>query len=188
MSVMTRFTYPHTISNGFGERLTFVRRVPTERGDRLEGYNVVAPGSGPPMHVHHYQDEGFTVRHGRIGFQVLGEAPQFAGPGDSVTFKAGEAHRFWNAGQDDLVCDAWLEPADNIEYFLREIFDATRRGGGKRPVLLDAAYLMRRYRSEYAMLVIPQLVQKLLFPLLVAIGSLTGRYARYADAPEPVVR
>ena len=55
--IMQRFTYPHTIDNGAGERLTFLRRVPTDRGERLEVENVVGPGAGPPMHVHHYQEE-----------------------------------------------------------------------------------------------------------------------------------
>ena len=41
---MRRYTYPHTIDNGAGERLTFLRRVPGVAGDRLEVENVVAPG------------------------------------------------------------------------------------------------------------------------------------------------
>jgi hypothetical protein len=45
-----------------------------------------------------------------------------------------------------------------------------------------------RYRSEFALLAIPAAVQRLLFPLLVAVGRLTGRHRRYADAPEPVRR
>ncbi|MGZ8379900.1 MAG: cupin domain-containing protein, partial [Gemmatirosa sp.] len=69
---MSRYTYPHTIDNGAGERLTFLRRVPGVRGDRLEGENVVAPGAGPPMHVHYWQEEALTVQRGRIGYQRLG--------------------------------------------------------------------------------------------------------------------
>ena len=38
------------------------------------------------MHVHYCQDEALTVRTGRIGYQRLGEAPQFAGPGETVVF------------------------------------------------------------------------------------------------------
>ena len=95
---MSRYTYPHTIDNGAGERLTFLRRVPGSAGDRLEVENVVKPGAGPPMHVHYYQEEALTVQQGRIGYQRPGEPPQFAGPGESVAFKAGEPHRFWNAG------------------------------------------------------------------------------------------
>ena len=87
-----------------------------------------------------------------------------------------------------LRCASWVEPADNFEYFINAIFDSAKRSGGPAPHPLDAAFLTRRFRSEYAMLVIPTAVQRLLFPLLVAVGTLLGRYARYADAPEPVRR
>ena len=53
---MGRYTYPHIIENGAGERLTFLRRVTGATGDRLEGENVVEPGAGPIMHVHYHQE------------------------------------------------------------------------------------------------------------------------------------
>ena len=54
--------------------------------------------------------------------------------------------------------------------------------------MFEAAYLIRRYRSEFVMLEIPALVQRLVFPILVTIGTLLGKYRRYADAPEPIRR
>ena len=99
-----RFAYPHTIDDGAGERLTFLRRVPGARGDRLEVENVVAPGAGPPMHVHHHQEEALTVVEGRMGYERPGGPPRFAGPGETVAFAAGDAHRFWNAGDGPLRC------------------------------------------------------------------------------------
>jgi uncharacterized cupin superfamily protein len=185
---MPRYTYPHTIDNGAGERLTFLRRVPGRAGDRLEVENVVAPGVGPVMHVHHHQTEALTVQEGRIGYQRPGGPECFAGPGESVTFLPGDAHRFWNAGHGELRCTGYIEPADSVEYFLGAIFASQRATGGMRPHPLDAAFLARRYRSEFAMVEIPALVQRVVFPALVAVGTILGRYARYADAPEPVRR
>ena len=185
---MSTHTYPHTIENGAGERLTFFRRVPGPNGDRLEGDNVVAPGAGPPMHVHHLQEEALTVLEGQLGYERPGQPARFAGPGETVVFRAGEAHRFWNAGEEVLRCAAWIEPADNVEYFLGAIFESQKRSGGSRPNLLDAAFLTRRYRSEFGMVEIPAPVQRFVFPVLVAIGKLLGRYGKYADAPEPVRR
>jgi hypothetical protein len=49
--------YPHTIENGAGERLTFIRRV----GDRLDVVNVVTAGSRPPSAM------SFSPRGGRTG-------------------------------------------------------------------------------------------------------------------------
>lgn len=185
---MPRYPYPHTIDNGAGERLTFVRRIPAAAGDRLEVTNVVQPGAGPPMHVHHRQEEALTVQAGRLAYQRAGEAPRYAGPGETVTFAPGEVHRFWNAGNGELRCIGYVEPADNLEYFLTELYASVRRRGGGRPDPFDAAFLARRYRSEFALAEVPALVQRLAFPVQVAVGRLLGRYRRYADAPAPVRR
>jgi quercetin dioxygenase-like cupin family protein len=165
-----------------------MRRVPGVLGERLEGDTRVAPGAGPPMHVHHHQEEAFTVKAGRIGYQVQGGPEQFAEAGETVVFKAGVAHRFWNAGTTELWCAASVDPADNVEYLLTELFAAMQRNGGTKPSLFDAAFLVWRYRSEYAMSTIPMPVQMVLFPILVAVGTLLGKYGKYRDAPEPVIR
>ena len=185
---MTNYDYPHTIDNGGGERLTFLRRVDGSRGDRLEVENLVKPGAGPPMHVHHYQEEALTVQQGRLGYERPGESPQFAGPGETVVFNPGAAHRFWNAGEEDLRGTGYIEPADNVEYFLAAIFESQRQNGGKRPAAFDAAFLVHRYRSEFDMTEIPAPVKRFVFPVQIAVGRLLGRYKKYVDAPEPVRR
>ncbi len=185
---MSRFSYPHTINNGAGEQLTFLCPVPGARGDRLLVENVVKAGSGPPMHVHHFQDESLTVTKGRIGYERRGEAPKFAGPGETVFFAAGDVHRFWNAGPDDLECTGFVEPADNLECFLTELYASTRRAGGSQPNPFDAAFLAWRYRSEFDLAVVPAIVQRVVLPVQIALGRLLGRYDRYADAPEPIRR
>ena len=187
-SPTNRYTYPHTIDNGAGERLTFLRRVPGTLGDRLEVENVVKPKAGPPMHIHHYQAEALTVTSGRIGYQRPGQPAQYAGAGATVSFSPGEAHKFWNAGDDDLLCTGYVEPADNLEYMLGAIYASTKRTGKGAPDPFDAAFLMRRYRSEFSMVEIPVAVQRFVFPLQVFIGRLLGKYRKYADAPEPVRR
>ena len=120
------FTYPHTIENGHGEKLTFLQRVQTPGGEVLEVENVVAPNVGPPMHVHYHQEEALTVVKGKIGYQRKGEPEQFAGVGETVVFKPGEMHRFWNAGEEDLHCKGYIKPPDSIEYFLRGIYNAQK--------------------------------------------------------------
>jgi quercetin dioxygenase-like cupin family protein len=185
---MPRYSYPHTIENGAGERITFLRHTRGAGGDRLEIENVVGPRSGPPMHSHHFQEESLTVQQGRIGYQRPGEPAHFGEPGATVTFRPGEAHKFWNAGDGELRCTGYVEPPDNIEYFLTELYESTRRNGGRGPDKFDAAFLMTRYRSEFSMLEIPAAVQRLFFPVLVAVGRLLGKYRKYGDAPAPVRR
>jgi quercetin dioxygenase-like cupin family protein len=180
--------YPYTIENGGGEQLTFVALRRDDRGEYLEGHSVVAPGAGPPMHVHHLQEESLTVERGTMGYQRPGQDEQIAGPGETVTFPPGDAHRFWNAGDDELVCTGTIRPPDNAEYYLTEVYASMRRNGGTRPGLFDAAYLSRRYRSEFETLAIPRQVQRLLFPVIAAAGRLLGLHRRFAGAPEPVRR
>jgi hypothetical protein len=74
--------YPYTIANGHGEQLIFTGVTHEPDGDRLEADGVAEPGAGPPMHVHYLQEEAARVVTGRMGYQVLGQEPKFAGPGE----------------------------------------------------------------------------------------------------------
>jgi hypothetical protein len=138
------------------------------------------------MHVHFKQDEGLTVVKGKIGVQTMGGKEEFYGEGHSITFKAGQPHRFWNAGIEPMVCKGWVKPAHNVEYFLTEIYKSTKENGGKQPSQFDGAYLLTKYKSEFDMFEIPVFVKKVIFPITLFIGKLTGRYGKFKDAPEAV--
>ncbi len=179
-----KYQYPHTIDNGHGEKITFLRLVSDPAGDYLELENVVAPNAGPPMHVHFQQDEALTVVQGKIATQVFGEAAQFFGPGESVVFKAGVPHKFWNPGSEPLICTGWIKPAHNIEYFLTEIYRSTTANNG-RPGAFDSAWLLRRYGSEFDILDVPAFVKKVIFPVALFFGVLTGKSKKFTNAPIP---
>jgi quercetin dioxygenase-like cupin family protein len=181
-----QFSYPHTIDNGHGESLTFLSLIKDADGERLEVENRVKPGAGPPMHVHHLQDESLTVVQGRLAAQLPGEAPTFHGPGETILFKRGVPHRFWNAGEDDLICRGWISPPHNIVYFLTEIFASVKNSGSKRPSLFEGAYLQMRYKSEFDMVEIPTIVKTLVFPVVILFGKLTGKDKRFKDAPHAI--
>jgi mannose-6-phosphate isomerase-like protein (cupin superfamily) len=180
------YNYPHTIDNGAGEQITFVKFISNDTGGELEIENEVRPGGGPPMHVHHLQDESLTVIQGKIGVHIGGEKPTFHGPGETVTFGKGQAHRFWNAGEDVLVCRGWARPAHNMEYFLTEIFNSTKRKGGKEPAAFDGAYLLSKYKTEFDLLDIPVFVKKVIFPVVLKLGKLTGQHRKFDGAPDAV--
>ena len=183
MNTVPAQSYPRTIDDGGGSRMTFVRR--TE--DALELTSTVAPGAGPPMHVHHLQEESVTVREGRLAYTVKGEQERLAGPGETVTFPAGVEHTFRNAGDADLVVDGFVSPPLNFEWFLSRVYESTAAAGGDRPRAFDSAYLMRRYASEFAITDIPAPVQRLVFPVVATVGKLLRLDRRFAGAPEPVV-
>ena len=178
--------YPIVIESGTGEQFTFLRRYVENDVEYLEAVNMVNPGSGPPMHVHHLQDESITVIEGLLAGLVLGEEVKYYHPGETVFFARGVAHKFWNAGETMLKCKGFISPVYNFEYFLTEIYRSTREGGQGRPQTFDAAFLLNRYKSEFDMFDIPWFVKKIIFPLTRFTGSLKGLHKRYANAPQPV--
>jgi quercetin dioxygenase-like cupin family protein len=182
---MKTYQLPYTIHNGHGEQLTFERITFRDGKEILEVSNRVQPQAGPPMHVHWKQDECLIVEQGRIGYQLKGGPEVFAEAGSTVLFKAGEAHRFWNAGKDELICSGWISPANNIIYFLDKIYETTRENGG-RPGNFEGAYLLAKYKSEFDMLDIPGFVKSVIFPITVFMGKMSGKHKRYADAPPAV--
>ena len=59
---------------------------------------VTPPGGGPPLHVHHREDEIFLVVEGRISYCVNGEWTEVAS-GGVVYLPRGTEHGFRNIGE-----------------------------------------------------------------------------------------
>jgi quercetin dioxygenase-like cupin family protein len=175
--------YPFTITNGSGEQLTFTGVTRGADGERAEVEGVAQPGAGPPMHVHYLQDEAACVVTGRLGYQVLGHEPQFAGPGESIVWPAGTPHKWWNAGDTELRMTGWCQPPGNVEFYLDAIFASMRENGGERPGLFDTAFLLTRYGHEFGMIAIPAFVRRAVLPVLYLVGRALGKYAKYRNAP-----
>ena len=175
--------YPRTIDSGGGQRMTILGRRRDGPREWMDVVSEVQPGAGPPMHVHPTQDESLIVLDGKIAYVVAGREPQFAGPGETVTFPRGVAHRFWNAGDDVLRCEGNISPPLGFEYFMTALYSSTAEHGGKRPGLFDLAFLLHHFESENAMVGLPAPLRKGVLPVLRTIGKLTGRYEKYRDAP-----
>ena len=183
-----KITYPHTIENCVGEKIIFKEVVHEPDGDKVIVENFVKPGCGPVMHTHLLQDECLKVVKGKIGYQVLGGREQFAGECETVLFKRGTPHRFWNAGDTELSCLGWVKPANTIVFFLSALYDAQNKSGTGQPEQFDGAYLMVRYVKEYDLPGIPSFVKKVILPMTYQVGKLLGKYKKFEDAPEPVVK
>lgn len=59
------------------------------------------PNGGPPLHVHHSDDEAWHVLEGTLSFRFADRAVE-AGPGATVFAPAGVAHTFANPGPGDV--------------------------------------------------------------------------------------
>jgi quercetin dioxygenase-like cupin family protein len=181
-----KISYPHTIENGIGEQIIFREVVQEPDGDRVLLENFIQPGHGPVMHTHFKQEEMLEVISGKLGYQLLGQEPKYAGPGESVLFKRGIAHRFWNAGDGVLNCKGWIKPVHSIVFFLTALYAAQNKSGKSEPESFDGAWLMTRYASEYDLPGIPVVVKKCIMPLTCLIGKLFGKYEKFSDAPPPL--
>jgi quercetin dioxygenase-like cupin family protein len=183
---MHQYTFPHTITNKSGESLTFVGIVRQDGKEVMLVENSVAPGCGPPMHVHFKQAESLTVTEGELTYQIAGQPPVVCRVGQTVLFHSGVPHKFWNSGSTPLRCTGWVSPANRLDFFLTEMYRSMDEGDGKRPELFSSAYLTWRYRSEYGMLELPAFVRHIILPFTYFIGVLTGKYTRFKEAPEPI--
>lgn len=81
----------------------------------------VPEGSGPPLHIHHAEDELFCVLTGRILLQA-GDARAEAGPGWTVTILRGTPHAF--RGLEPSTAMVTLTPGAGAQFFL----DVEREG------------------------------------------------------------
>ena len=181
-----KYDLPYTIENGLGEKIIFKEIIHEPDGDKLIIQGFCHPGGGPAMHIHFKQDECFTVRKGKVGYQCLDGEEKFAAEGETLLFKRGTAHRFWNAGNDELQMDAWVKPADNLIFFLSTLYEAQRISGKGQPERFYAAYLLTRYKKEYDMVGLPAFVKNVLLPVTYTFGKLFGKYKKFKEAPHPV--
>jgi mannose-6-phosphate isomerase-like protein (cupin superfamily) len=74
---------------------------------------------GAPLHTHAHEDEYSYVLSGRLGAQ-LGDEVVEAGPGELVVKPRGQAHTFWNAGDDEVRFLELISPA-GFEGYFREV-------------------------------------------------------------------
>lgn len=180
------YTFPIVIENGSSERIKFKEIVNEPDGAKVLLEGICKPGGGPLMHVHYKQDEGMTVIKGKMGYQIKGEPEKFITEGESVQFNRNQPHRFWNDGNDDLILEGWVKPANSIIFFLTTLYEAQKKSRNGRPELFDSAFLLTRYKGEYGMTDLPPFVRSVIIPLVYWIGKSLGKYKKFEDAPAPL--
>ncbi len=179
--------FPVETDTGSGERLHLLGIEEDDHGEYLAIEGHLEPGVGPPMHVHFGQDEGVRVEDGVIGYTVLDpsgeERSGQVGPGEEIRFLSGQFHRFWNDGDTPARITGWVRPPGNFPWYISRVHESLRNNGGERPGFFDGAFLSWRYRHEFQLAEIPIPVVRYVFPVVVGLGTLLGRYRKYRDAP-----
>jgi mannose-6-phosphate isomerase-like protein (cupin superfamily) len=158
-----------------GERLV-IHRARDGRGVEelhLAG-SLPAGGEGPPLHIHAFEDEHAQVVSGTLSASLDGKN-MTVGPGGSVRFPKGSAHRWWNAGDDELVLRGTATPAVDLDRFLHALFEVLNAGSG-RPPIFYLAHVLYRHRKTQTILVMPRIVRSVMLPIAVLIGTVVGKY------------
>lgn len=100
-----------------------------QTGGRYAMWTEITPrGGGPPLHVHHREDEWFHVLEGRVDFLVEGQWNTVAA-GGSAFMPKGVPHAFRNAGEGALKMLIQTSPAGFEVFFARCAAEFAREGG-----------------------------------------------------------
>lgn len=94
---------------------------------------VIPPGSGPPRHLHHREDETFLVLAGELTFYVA-DRPVLRKRGESLFGPRDVPHYFVNTGTDEAVLLEIASPA-GVELFFEAVgFPLATRQDVPRPM------------------------------------------------------
>lgn len=159
-----------------------LRRQPLDGQVILEIRGTLPPHrEGPPVHIHHDEDEEGVVITGRLSAELDGQRLE-AGPGDTVWLPRGVPHRWWNEGDEPLSFVGRARPVVDLDRFLQAVFEVVNAGPPGRPPLFYLAHAGLRHRRTQRVVGMPPLVQLILFRTVVALGTVLGRY-RGTDWP-----
>jgi uncharacterized cupin superfamily protein len=99
---------------------------------------VIAPGGGPPPHLHHFEDETFYVLEGNATFQAGGQTIR-AKPGDFIHIPRGTVHSIKNEGTVPARAVVIISPAGptGMQQFFEESFYPTTDRNATPPPISD---------------------------------------------------
>jgi len=91
-------------------------RAETTNGAFTALVNAIAPGQGPPLHIHVREDEMYYVLGGELRFKI-GDQMLDAGTGSFVFIPRGTEHCFQNAGSGPARLLVMFAPAGMERFF-----------------------------------------------------------------------
>lgn len=140
----------------------------------IEG-SLPAGSKGPPPHVHFHQREEGRVQAGTLGARI-GEQTLVVQTGGDAAFPAGVVHSWWNAGETILEFNGRVSPAGDLDQFLEALFAVLNASRSSRPSIFYLAHVLWRHRRTQGVVVPPVAVQRILFPVVLLIGRVLGKY------------
>jgi hypothetical protein len=123
--------------------------------------------SGPPVHVHFRQREEGAVKAGILGARI-GNEKMVLPAGATAVFPAGVAHNWWNAGEAPLELSGRAVPAVDLDRYLQALFAILNAS--------PSAHVLWRHRHTQAVTTPPVALQRIVFPLVLLLGRILGKY------------
>ena len=164
-----------------------MRRVRDGQGQIILALDGSLPpgSSGPPLHLHFHEHEEIIVKAGTLGAQIGTESVVVQAGGTAV-LPAGLRHRWWNAGDDMLENSGYAVPVVDLDRFLQALFAVLNASPNGRPSIFYLAHVLWRHRNTQLVAVPPPPIQKIVFPILLLIGHILGKYrgSSWPGSPE----
>jgi quercetin dioxygenase-like cupin family protein len=134
------------------------------------------PGTnGPPPHIHFQEREEGWVQAGTLGARI-GNQKLVVQTGGNAAFPPGVVHSWWNAGETLLEFNGRVVPAVDLDQFLQALFAVLNAGATNRPSIFYLAHVLWRHRHTQAVVKPPVAIQRILFPVVLLIGRVLGKY------------
>lgn len=139
----------------------------------LEG-SLPTRRSGPPLHVHVDLRETIVVKSGSLGIRVGREVSVISS--GKATVPAGIRHTWWNAGDQPLEVSGRTIPAGDLDRFIQAMFAVVNASSSGRPSIFYLAHVLWRHRRTQMIAMPPKAIQRVLFPLVLLVGTVLGKY------------
>ena len=123
---------------GPGDRVTFLATGAESHENCFIVEGIIAPGGGPPPHLHHSEDESFYILEGAATFQAGGQTIH-AKPGDFIHVPRGTVHSIKNEGTTPAKAIVIISPAGptGMQRFFEESFHPVTDRSASPPLITD---------------------------------------------------
>jgi len=172
-----------------GETITFLATSADTDGEAVVIETVVQPdGFVAAAHVHPSQSERFAVAEGTLALKVDGKEMTLEA-GDVAIVEPGQAHKFWNAGDEPVrfVCE--VRPALQFESLLETMFELAADGKTNKkgmPNPLRLAVIAKAHFDTVQLPFPPAWMQAAGLAVGASLGKLLGYEATYEGKDEQV--
>ncbi len=171
-----------------GERMTFIETSADTNGEYVKIELTAEPGAVvAAAHVHPQQEERFEILRGVMGLKVDGEKLE-ARAGDVLIVDAGLAHKWWNAGDSELVFRCTVRPAGKFESLIETMFSLAAEGRTNKkgmPNPLQLAVVAQHHFDDVVLPLVPVWMQRAALAMGAPIGRLLGYEPTFTGTGRP---